>query len=55
MHCFLRGIYCSTGTESAGEIPPMTLNCMAIDETRFANPIDETCFAMQLTKPAPGT
>ena len=21
----------------------------------FANPIDETCFAMQLTKPAPGT
>ena len=45
----------STGTESAGEIPPMTLNCMAIDETRFANPIDETCFAMQLTKPAPGT
>ena len=28
----------------------MTLNCMAIDETRFANPIDETCFAMQLTK-----
>jgi len=28
---------------------------MAIDETRFDNPIDETCFAMQLTKPAPGT
>jgi len=32
-----------------------SLKCMAIDETRFDNPIDETCFAMQLTKPAPGT
>ena len=41
--------------ESAGQSPPMTLDCKPINETHFANPIDEICFAMQLTKPAPGT
>ena len=46
---------CVSEGQNRPEKLPMTLNFMAIDETRLANPIDETCFAMQLTKPAPGT